>query len=367
MFSRLALSVTLIAFAGLIITPHARGAGLLCKPTEPPVARQVAEFNEDFSVGGMDFSPDGQRLATNAAFAGLDVHVWDWRKPVRLLQTLHKTAAAGEGNAIRFSPDGSLLAVGHALDTAANGFGLIRIWSVQTSQVIHDVSEPNGATGTMTLAFLPDGKSFIRTVNHLGNPGNYVVVHNTDSWAEDWGFSTLPLVPRSLAISPDGQFAAVGGQVIGTPPRYTFTPQIAILDLKKREIIRTIDNVFPDENQVQTLAWSPDGKAIAAGCIVNGSFRGPNAIRIFEPETGKEIAHQAAETAFISGLAYSPNNKYLIEGEVDRHFQIWDAKHAVLLQTITTDVHSRSMLSISRDGRYLAIAVGSHVSIWELQ
>jgi WD40 repeat protein len=365
MFSRPSLHVTLIAVAGLIITPQASGS-ILGEPSKTPIARQISEFTEDFAVGGMDFSPDGQRLATNATFAGLDVHVWNWHKPSRIFQILHKTAAAGEGNAIRFSNDGAALAVGHARDIAANGFGLIRIWNSQTGQVIHDITEPQSGTGTMALAFSPDGKSFIRTVNHLGTPGNYFVVHDADTWAENWGLSTLPLIARSLAVSPDGQFAAIGGQALSAYPAVIFIPTIAIVDLNKRQITRTIDNVFPDDNQVQTLAWSPDGKAIAAGCIVDGSFRGPNAIRIFDPETGEEIAHQSAENAFISGLLYSPNDKYLIEGQVDRHIQIWDAKHQTLLQSINADMHARNILSISRDGRYLAIAAGSHVSIWEL-
>jgi WD40 repeat protein len=329
------------------------------------VAKRVAEFSEDFVVGGVDFSADGQQIATNAMFAGPDVHVRDWRTG-NIVHVLHKTAPAGEGNAVRYNIDGSLLAVGHASDTPANAFGLIRIWDTRTGVLVHDISEPKGATDTMTFWFLPDGKSFIRTVDRGGNPGTYLVVHNTETWAEEWGLPTLPLVPRSLAVSPEGHFAAIGGQVFGPAPSFVLSPQIAIVDLRKREIIREIDNVFPDENQVQVLSWSPDGKSLAAGCIVDGSFRGPNAIRIFDPTTGSEIAHQTAETAFVSGLTYTPNNKYLVEGEVDRHVEIWNVSHKTLLQSIPVNEHFRTILAVSRDSRHLAVAVGKRVFIWEL-
>jgi WD40 repeat protein len=330
------------------------------------VAKRVAEFSEEFPVGGMDFSVDGQQVATNAIFAGLDVHIWDWRAS-HIIRFLHKTAPAGEGNAIRFSIDGSLLAVGHAIDTPANGLGLIRIWDMHTGAIIHDIPEPQGAGDAMTFWFLPDGKSLIRTVNHGGKPGHYLVVNKTDSWAEEWGLQTLPLIPRSLATSPDGQSAAIGGQVYGPAPTFMITPQIAIVDLGKHEIIRTIDQVFPDENQVQILSWSPDGKSLAAGCIVGGSFRGPNAIRIFDPTTGSEVAHQTANSAFVSGLTYTPNNKYLVEGEVDGHVEIWDARHETLLQSIPVNEHFRTILAVSRDSRHLAVAVDKRVSIWELR
>ncbi|MGP0054025.1 MAG: WD40 repeat domain-containing protein, partial [Steroidobacteraceae bacterium] len=344
MFSRHGLSIAALTLA-TVMSVQPAGAGSVTElytsksPESAPVATKVAEFKEDFVVGGLDFSADGTQLASNAMMAGLDVHIREWRGNNHIVRVFHKTAPSGEGNAIKFSIDGSLLAVGHSLDTRENGYGLIRIWDANTGAIIYDVKEPQGASGTMTFAFLPDGKSFIRTVNRGGGPGNYLVVHKTDTWAVDWGLPTLPLTPRSLAISPHGHFATIGGQVLGPGPGFVFSPQIAIIDLEKRQIVRTIDSVFPDANQVQTLAWSPDGTSIAAGCIVDGSFRGPNAVRFFDPMTGAEIAHETADTAFVSALAYTPNGKYLIEGEIDHHVRLWDASHKSLLQTIPVNEH----------------------------
>lgn len=291
---------------------------------------------------------------------------WEWKGKSHVVRTFHKTAPSGEGNAIRFSNDGTLLAVGHPLDTPENGFALVSIYDSRSGALIHQIAEPKGAGGEMTIAFSPDGKSLIRTVNHSNRPGDYVVVDSVDSWAGQWGLQTLPLIPRSLAVSPDGHFAVIGGQVYGPGPRYVLTPQIAILNLDTHQIVRTINNVFPDENQVQTLAWSADGVSIAAGCIVDGSFRGPNAVRLFDSATGNEILNEGAENAFVSGLTFTSDNKYVIEGQVDGAIRIWDRPHRSLLQKIPVNIHARTILSVSRDSRYLAVGNGSNISIWEL-
>ena len=65
----------------------------------------------------------------------------------------------------------------------------------------------------------------------------------------------------ALAVSHDGNFIALGGEVIlgrGAPSKQ----QIAIVDTAQRAIVRTI----PDTVDVQfgRLAWSPDGTRLTA-------------------------------------------------------------------------------------------------------
>ena len=112
------------------------------------VANRITDFTESFPIGGLVFSADGTQLATNAMLDGIDVHIWDWRGKSHIVRTLHKDASAGEGNAIVFSNDGRLLAVGHSLGSKENGFGLIRIWDSHSGEIVHDIAEPTGAVGS---------------------------------------------------------------------------------------------------------------------------------------------------------------------------------------------------------------------------
>lgn len=58
-----------ISFGLVVLITTAAGAVL--------PAKKVAAFHEDFAVGGLDFSADGESIASNAMFAGLDVHMWE--------------------------------------------------------------------------------------------------------------------------------------------------------------------------------------------------------------------------------------------------------------------------------------------------
>ncbi len=331
----------------------------------PSVATKAAEFKESFVVGGLDFNADGTQLAVNFMVGPPEVHIWEWRGKSSVVRVLDTTVSAGPGNAIRYSVDAALLAAGHGRAGEQHGFGLVRIWDTRTGAVVRDIAEPKGASESMDFAFTPDAKFFIRTVNRGGQPGDYVVIHNTDTWEPVWGLATLPFVPRAVALSPDGSLLALGGQVYGKT--FVLTPQIWIIDLRSRQVVRKIEQAFPDDNDVRTLAWSPDGRSLVAGCIVDGSFRGPDAVKIFDPATGAQIAGEEAKVAYINGLRYSADGRYLIEGRIDGRVRIWDGQHKTLLQKIPIDEHFHTALTVSRDSRYLAIGDGEHVSIWELK
>jgi WD40 repeat protein len=332
------------------------------------VATTLVEFKEDFVVGGVDFNADGTQLASNAMFDGLDVHIWDLRGNPRITRILHKTAPAGPGNAIQYSPDGALLAVGHELDTRNNGFGLVRIWNAYTGKIVYDIAEPDGATEKMEFAFSPDGKAFVRTVDRGGGPGNYFVVHRTDTWDISFGLPTLPFFPHVLALSPNGRFAALGRNTLVTEGlKASYQPKILIINLGRKAIVRSIDQPFPAQNEIQKLAWSPDGKALAAGAVVGGSFPGPSAVKVFDPATGAEVLAEQAASAYVYSLTYSPDGRYLVEGWLEGHVRIWDGPHRHLLQTIPVNEHFDCVVKISRDSRYMAIAVGKEIAIWKLK
>jgi WD40 repeat protein len=338
------------------------------KDTAHDVAKKIAEFTEDrtFVVGGLDFNGDGAQLATNGQVAGPEVHVWNWRAPSHIARVLSMNSSAGGGAAIRYSLDGSLLAVGHVLDRPQVGSGLVRIWNTQTWAIAHDIAEPQGASAQMGFAFSPDGRLFIRTMDRFSGPN--LIVHRTDTWEQLWSVSTPGFTPLTLALSPDGQFVAVAGWS-STPegPPFGSRPQILIVDLSSRRIVRTFA-AFPDNNIIQALSWSPDGKMIAAGAIIGGSPPGPDAVKIFDPQSGKQlIGEPATDAAFVSGLQYSRDGRYLIEAYIDGNVRIWDGQHKLLLQKIPIDMRFHPAVSISRDSRYFAVAVGRDVSVWDLK
>lgn len=328
------------------------------------VAKKIAAFRESFVVGGMDFNADGTQLAVSEESIGPRVHIWAWRRPSRISRELDVSVPPSD-NAISYSPNGTLLAVGHMREAPQLGAGLIRIWDTATGAVVHSIAEPQGATAIMGLAFSPDGRLLVRTVQR-GAPA-FLVVHETDNWDEVWSLPTPLFSPRVLALSPDGSFAAIGGEALVKGEGAIYHPEILIVDLKGRQLARTIRSAFVDQNEIHALDWSPDGKTIAAGVIVQGSYPGPDAVKLFEATTGLELSNESAKIAYVNGLRYSHDGRYLAEGYLDGHVRIWDGQHQKLLQSIPVDDHFNTVLSVSRDSRHLAIGAGKDVAIWELE
>ena len=120
-----------------------------------------------------------------------------------------------------------------------------------------DIPDP-GAAEIMGIAFSPDGKLFVRTAFRPSTPN--LIVHRTDTWEQVWGVGTPGFSPYAVALSPDGKYAAVGGirGSLGNSFPIIDHPQVLIVDLASHAITQTIA-AFPDNNQIQTLAWSPDG------------------------------------------------------------------------------------------------------------
>jgi dipeptidyl aminopeptidase/acylaminoacyl peptidase len=333
------------------------------------VARKVAEFKEhpDFVVGGIDFNGDGTQLATNGLVAPPEVHIWNWRDPSRVARVLLMNAPAGNGRSIRYNADGSRLAVGH--DRGRQLHDVIRIWNTGNWTVNHDIAEPVGSE--MGFEFSSDGKLFVRTTfGSVSGAGPSVIVHRTTDWDQVEAFSTKPFWPRTITLSSDGKLAAVGGPNVSFGPNGSYPlvnhPQILIIDLSSQQVLRTIA-AFPDNNEIQTLSWSPDGRILAAGALVTESAPGPDAVKIFDPSTGKQMFGGIAKEGEITGLRYSANGRYLVGGVIDGKVNIWEAQDDKLLQVIPVDEHFPAAVSISRDSRYLAIANRIEIAVYELK
>jgi WD40 repeat protein len=328
------------------------------------VAHKIAEFKEEDDVASLAFNPDSSQLAVGT-FTTLNVHLWVWQGSSHIARTLlkpHGTADYLSGNGLRYSPDGRLLAVTHSLARDADGSGVVRIFNPASGEVVHSIAEPLGGGDRSEIEFSPDGRTLLRLYSNSTKTGNQFIVHRVDTWEAVWGLTILPLSGMSLAVSPHGDMAAIGGITLG--PGVVHNAQILIIDLTSRRITRTIDNAFPQENQVEQLAWSADGAHIAASGIVGGTYSIPDAVRIFDVATGAQVAGEPINPAHGFGLRYTRDGKYLIECGIAQTVRIWDAQHKALLQTIPA-AHAYA-IAVSRDGNYLAVGDGMRVTVWQL-
>jgi WD40 repeat protein len=359
MFSRFTLTLIVAQFSLFLAASNVVWGGTI-------VARKIAQFGEDDDVASLEFSPDSRELAVGT-FVSLHIHIWKWADGPRIEQIFNKPPVVLDytsKDGLRYSPNGSLLAVSHGLAPEADGSGVVRVFDAKTGAVVRDIADPQGGGIYSRIAFTPDGKCLIRTYDSDKPAGrNQFMVLSTDTWNELWGLKTMPLNVTTFAISADGKLAAVGGITLG--PGVVHDAQILIVDLAEKRVVRTIDHAFPPENEVVQVAWNPDGIHLATGGIVGGTFSGPDAVRIYDVSTGTLVATESAASASILALRYTSNGKYLIESGIGKSVRIWDGAHRNLLQELPNG--QANAIAVSRDGSDLAVSNGAHVEVWKLQ
>jgi WD40 repeat protein len=144
-----------------------------------------------------------------------------------------------------FTPDGRLMAI-------VDGCVHVDVWDVRTGRVVRTAELPDranassaagGGTTASGARLTPDGRYALVAVEG----GGLVRIDLRDgSFAERPGTQT---VAKALAVSPDGDFYAIGRQD-GTVDEY---------DAHTLQLVR--HHVF--ENPIQTLAFSPNSRQLA--------------------------------------------------------------------------------------------------------
>src|SRR5262249_28738274 len=109
---------------------------------------------------------------------------------------------------------------------------------------------------------------------------------------------------------------------------------------------------------VSSIAFSPDGKFLAAG----GS---DTAVKIWSLQTRADVRSLRGHTDWIGSVAFSKDGRYLISAGVDRSVKLWE----FLGEDNSSDFgHSRglSTVAVSADGKWLATSADDRtVKVWD--
>jgi WD40 repeat protein len=176
------------------------------------------------------------------------------------------------------------------------------------------------------------------------------------------------LSPVSIAISPNGELAAIAGTVFVVPQdvknpieRFQQTrtaSRVNIIDLRKRKIAKVISM---QGRTMGPVAWSPDGRRVT---IVGGS------VEMFDFPSGNELINETIENAGSMNVRFTSDGRYLVDSDLNGMgkglgVRIWDGQRQKLLQYIS--VGDVGAIAVSRDGKCLAVGETGRTTIWQFK
>ena len=195
------------------------------------------------------------------------------------------------------------------------------------------------------LAFRPDGRAVLAS--------GY---HELISWDAAEGTSGrrirgLPERVQAIAYSPDGKWlAAAGGDPgwLGSARLWRVVPG----DLEPvRELVEGQDSFF-------AVAFSPDSKLVA----VAGADR---AVRIWEVETGQPVATIEDHADWVLAIAFSPDGKRIATASRDKTSKVFDVRTKESIVAFGGHADTVYSVAFSPDGKLVATGGGDNqVRIW---
>jgi RNA polymerase sigma factor (sigma-70 family) len=227
-----------------------------------------------------------------------------------------------------------------------------------------------------SAAFLPGGRELISAAASSDDDKLSGEIRIWDVWAAETR-RTLKLDgdPFAMAVAPDGQTLAVA---IARGDARDRSSIVRVLALPSGEMKQ--DWALPKGVDVWSLAFAPDGKALAGGVggLRDGSFYGE--VRIWDPSSGKERPTLTGHTNPVMSLAFARDGSTLAGGSGTYgapigEVRLWDVASGRLLRTLTEADEAIVTVAFSPDAKTVAgggtvwrdgKVFGGAVSLWEV-
>jgi WD40 repeat protein len=339
---------------------------------------------------GVALSADGKILA---GVKGTTVLLWD----VATGKELKSIKAPSAGlTAVALSPDRKFLA-------GKGGDQLIYLWDTVTGKDVRQIKNqpkenPNAiwisiGGGSPSLVFSPDGKTLASSETELDQRmlKTFIKLSEVETGKEIRRLPGEQNQVSGVAFSPDGKTLAYGGgasirlcevdsgkeirQLKGSPGSHflVFSPDgktlasrtvgndaIKLWDVETGQMLRQVGEVSdtPNLNQIafvgfgggllsgRDLAFSPDGKVIAAGRHHSVSF--------YDVATGKEVAQDSGHRGPITGVLLASDGKTAVSTGSDNTVRRWEAGTGKELNGFQAPVGT-TCVALAPDGRTVAL------------
>ena len=218
----------------------------------------------------------------------------------------------------------------------------ISLWDLETGQP-HTIEESSGQTYNVKgVAISSDGTRIASTCSdykvRLWDVRVGGVIHTFPRLGEG--------MVMTVAFSPDGRYLAAGGW-----------DGAGLWDLTTWEACKLQDQ---SDSAARSVAFSPDGSVLAVSST--------NTIKLWKVETGEAWATLKGHSNMVYDIAFLDGGRKLASASLDQTVKLWDLTHARGEPEILTKNAGRGFggLAFSTDGRALASVSGNTVTSWDV-
>jgi WD40 repeat protein len=241
-----------------------------------------------------------------------------------------------------FSPDSGCLVTGIP-------DGCLMLWDARSGQALRTVRGHPG--GILSVASRSDGRLVA-----CGDGNGEVKVWDTATWQEALNLPGHTVPVMDLAFSPEG------GRLASAAALLPNTGEVRICDITSGQEV-----FFAKDQPVYSVAFSPDCRYLAYGCLVREGR--PGEVKVLDAASGQErltlVCPQFLEEAT---ARFSPDSRFLVTPCADGAVRFWDATTGEETRTFRGHTGSVLALAFSPDGKRLATTGHDRtLKLWDLE
>lgn len=238
----------------------------------------------------------------------------------------------GEITSIAYSSNGRFLISG-SNDTT------IKVWDVATGALIRTLS---GHIDTVsTVAWIPNSMNIVS-----GSWDSTIKIWDATTGLCSVSINASTGFIHTISVSPDGKY------ILSADADYN----LSMWDSSNLKNIR----ITPLESNIFALAYSPDGKTIAAA-------HDDGTVTIRNAQTHALQKTLKGHTEAVYSIAFSPDTTTLVTGSYDTTVKIWNTKSSKCIHTLKGHESWVNAVAFSMDGTIVASgSADSTIKIWNV-
>ena len=246
------------------------------------------------------------------------------------------------------SPDGKLLAGGCTSSAL--------LWDFATGKLLHNLKGHQGNVNA--VVFSRDSKTLIS-----GGDDKQIRRWDVDTGSAIANPLLMAGMVRGLDVHPDGKWlvaAAPGSRIprIAGDRQY-INGEVVLWNLETAERKTLLRN---NAAGVWPVAFSPDGKLVAAGTTYGSN------VRVWETATGKNYANfRGNNIGWVHCLTFSHDGKYLAFGSANHKVYLCDVTKKTVLHPFEGHLARSTGVSFSPNDKLLAASSNNGVRVWDVE